>query len=148
MMIGKPLIYVSAPLFNLGERNFNMQLRETLLPYANVYLPQLDGSLLVDAIASGIPYPAAAERVFTADTSSIARCDALLIVLNGRSVDEGAAFELGVAWSLGKTCVGYKDDARQLLAVGDNPMIIQALKTIFRTLDEIAIWARSLPADE
>jgi nucleoside 2-deoxyribosyltransferase len=65
----------------------------------------------------------------------------LLIVLNGRAVDEGAAFELGLAWSLGKLCFGFKDDFRQLVADGDNPMIQGALNTIFGSFDDLAAWA-------
>jgi len=144
MAAARPLIYLAAPLFNPMERAFNLKLREALLPHADVYLPQLDGTLLVEALAKGIPYSIAAEHVFEADTSCIARCDALLIVLNGRTIDEGAAFELGVAWSLGKACVGYKDDARQLLAAGDNPMIARALKSVLENLGEAALWAQSL----
>lgn len=144
----KPLIYLSAPLFNASERGFNLRLRERLLPFVDVYLPQLDGSLLADAVASGVPYRVAADQIFSADTSAINRCDALLIVLNGRSVDEGAAFELGVAWALDKPCVGFKDDARQLLASGDNPMIAQALDAVFCNLDEVGAWASSFPARE
>ncbi|TCN26928.1 nucleoside 2-deoxyribosyltransferase [Sinorhizobium americanum] len=123
----KPLIYIAAPLFNEGERALNDAIRTTLIDAADVYLRQLDGTLLAEAIERGEAPEFATKEVFRRDIEALQRCDILLIVLNGRVVDEGAAFELGVAWALGKTCVAFKNDPRQLLAIGDNPMIAQAV---------------------
>ncbi len=118
-----------------------MRLREILINHVDVYLPQIDGTLLVDEVAAGVPHEVAAKRVFNADTAALAHCDALLAVLNGRAIDEGVAFEIGVAWALGKTCVGYKDDVRQLLPSGDNPMLTSALDAVFLDTNEIMSWA-------
>jgi len=87
---------------------------------------------------------AARMKIFSDDMAAIRRCDVLLIILNGRSIDEGAAFELGVAWALGKMCFGYKDDFRQLTASGDNPMIERALNGIFSNLNQLREWCRKL----
>jgi nucleoside 2-deoxyribosyltransferase len=140
----RPLVYLAAPLFNPSERTLNLELRRRMDVHVDVYLPQSDGTLLVDELAKGVAYEAASEKIFSGDTSAIARADALLIVLDGRTIDEGAAFELGVAWSLGKICVGYKSDTRRLLASGDNPMIATALKTILTNPKEVEGWAASL----
>ncbi|MGY3362466.1 nucleoside 2-deoxyribosyltransferase [Bradyrhizobium sp. GM0.4] len=63
-----------------------------------------------------------------------------MIVLDGRTVDEGAAFELGYAFAAGKVCVGLKTDPRMLLPIGDNPMIEVALRKIFHDEDELVDW--------
>lgn len=139
--VTKPLIYIAAPLFNEGERALNHAIRAVLVSTADVYLPQVDGTLLAEAIERGEAPEVAAKEVFRRDIEALQRCDILLIVLNGRAVDEGAAFELGVAWALGKTCVAFKDDPRQLLAIGDNPMIAKAVSSKFRNLEEVADWA-------
>jgi nucleoside 2-deoxyribosyltransferase len=109
----------------------------------NVYLPQEDGGLLVDFVRDGMPIEEAKLRVFNVDIKSIAECDVLVIVLDGRSVDEGASFELGYAFGMGKTCVGLKTDVRTLLAFGDNPMIEGALQRIFKDEEELLDWLRS-----
>lgn len=142
--MGVQRIYIAAPLFNDAERAFNKTLANILGRNLDVYLPQTDGILLQEAIAKGESPEIASERVFQEDIKALRECHALLIVLNGRTIDEGAAFELGVAWSLGKQCVAYKDDPRQLLPVGDNPMIMGAVSRILRNLDDVETWAVSL----
>lgn len=135
-------LYLAAPLFNSCERDYNILLSGILTPRFDVYIPQVDGALLPDVIASGLSAEAAAKKIFETDVAAIRQCDNFFIVLNGRTVDEGAAFELGLAWSLGKPCFGFKDDFRQLVENGDNPMIEGALSSIFRNLDELREWVR------
>lgn len=137
----KPRLYVAAPLFNEMERQFNRSLADQLARRFDVFLPQSDGLLMVDLIRDGMPHEQAKMVVFTKDIEAIRHSDVLLAVLNGRSIDEGVAFELGVAYALGKTCWGLKTDMRQLLAVGDNPMIEGAIKTLFRSEQELLCHA-------
>jgi nucleoside 2-deoxyribosyltransferase len=141
--MNRPLLYLAAPLFNDSERTFNLRLRSIIGQKADVYLPQLDGDLIVDLVARGIPHIEAATRIFQNDIDAIQRCDVFLAVLNGRTVDEGVAFELGVAWCLRKQCYGYKDDFRRLLAHGDNPMIEKAIQTVFQSEQELVNWLSS-----
>lgn len=145
--MSKPRVYIAAPLFNEAERKFNEILANALRASVDVYLPQSDGILLEDAISRGEDPSQASKGVFAADIGALRKCDALLIVLNGRTIDEGAAFELGVAWSLGKRCIGYKNDPRQLLAAGDNPMIVQAVSDILCSLKDVEKWGHSLRKD-
>jgi nucleoside 2-deoxyribosyltransferase len=140
-----PILYLAGPLFNPSERALNLNIRAALQPWFCVHLPQIDGALLPDLIAMGVSPEDARRRVFREDMAAVRRSDALLIVLNGRSIDEGAAFELGVAWCLGKPCFGYKDDFRQLLPDGDNPMITGSLSSIFTSIDELSLWAAAYP---
>jgi nucleoside 2-deoxyribosyltransferase len=133
-------LYLAAPLFNPAEREYNLTIRAVLESRFEVYLPQSDGALLPDLIRSGMSPRAAAKRIFEEDVAAVRRCSNLLIVLNGRTVDQGAAFELGLAWSLGKTAYGFKDDFRHTVAGGDNPMIECALISVFRSMDALRQW--------
>ena len=139
-------VYVAAPLFNPGERAHNLRIKAALEPWFTVHLPQSDGALLPDLLARGITPAEAHGVIFEDDVAAVREADLLLAVLNGASVDEGVAFELGLAWSLGKPCFGFKDDFRQQLAVGDNPMVRGALEAIFRSLGDLAAWAQTYTA--
>ena len=79
-------------------------------------------------------------QIFQQDICAIAACDVFVIVLDGRTVDEGASFELGYAFALGKVCVGIKTDSRTLLPIGDNPMIEVPLRKIFHEESDLIDW--------
>lgn len=140
----KPRIYIAGPLFSKAERDFNRRLKQILSPYFRVYLPQEDGGLMVDMIAQGMPPREAAQRVFVTDVDAMETCDVLLIILDGRTVDEGAAFELGFAFARGKQCVALRTDPRQLLATGNNPMIESPLRQIFASVEDLISWAQRI----
>ena len=139
-------LYLAGPLFSRAEKEFNARLKGLLLPFFHVYLPQEDGGLLVDMIREGMPASLAAQKVFEVDARALEECDLFLGVLDGRTVDEGLAFELGVAYARRKPCYGLKTDPRQLLPTGNNPMIDCSLEKIFRTVEELLDWARSYTA--
>ncbi|MBI4146258.1 nucleoside 2-deoxyribosyltransferase [Candidatus Woesearchaeota archaeon] len=143
-MVKKPHLYLAGPLFSVAEREFNVKLKRLLEEFFVVYLPQDDGCLLVDLIKSGVSAEEAARRVFDADVKAMKDCDFLLIVLDGRSVDEGAAFELGFVHALGKVCVGLRTDPRQLLPSGNNPMVERPLSCLFGSVDELLSWAKRM----
>jgi nucleoside 2-deoxyribosyltransferase len=134
-------IYLAAPLFSEAELRFNIQVKEILDSYFEVYLPQEDGGLMVDMIKQGMSPTSAARKVFDSDIKAIQHCDILVIILDGRSVDEGAAFELGYALAIGKICIGLQTDIRTLLPYGNNPMLSGALNFILKSIDELAMWA-------
>ena len=138
----KMRVYVAGPLFSTAEHEFNRKLKKLLEPYFEVYLPQDDGGLMVDMIESGIAPLLAARNVFDLDVRAIQDCDVMLVILDGRSVDEGAAFELGFAYALGKPCYAIKTDPRQLLPHGNNPMVDCALIDVFDRLPAVLAWAR------
>lgn len=137
------LIYVAGPLFSVAERVFNSSLKARLLPYANVFLPQEDGGLVCDLVSQGATPIDAARSVFQMDLAAIHRCDVLLIVMDGRSIDEGAAVELGIAYSLGKLCVGLQTDSRRLLGTRNNPMVDCSLHAYFTSEQELISWVSS-----
>lgn len=140
----RPLAYFAAPLFSEGELQFNQCVVEKLENYIDVFLPQRDGGKLTDLLGCGVPRAAAYRSIFERDTEAIRNSDVLIIVLDGRSVDEGAAFELGYAYALGKICVGLETDPRRLLPAGHNPMIEVPLHRLFRSVQELVNWASAL----
>lgn len=143
MISNRPSVYLAGPLFSPQERQWNELLRERLVGFSDVYLPQEDGSLFVDLVANGMSVGEAKNSIFDADLRAIERCDILMLVMDGRVIDEGACFELGYAYSLGKVCIGLKTDVRSLLPIGDNPMIDCALRAIFRDIDVACEWIRN-----
>lgn len=134
----RPRLYYAAPLFSDAERTFNDELAAVLETWCEVYLPQRDGCLIVDLVQKfHIPWSEAAAEVFERDRAAIDGSDLFVLIMDGRSVDEGASFELGYAYAKGKTCWGLKTDPRQLLSYGDNPMIIGGLSRIFSSRNEL-----------
>lgn len=133
----KRKIYLAAPLFSEAEKAFNFQLKQQLVSDFEIYLPQEDGMLIVDLVKRGVTFSQASHMVFQADIKAINSADILLIVLDGRTVDEGAAMELGFAYSKGKRCIGYSTDPRSLLPDGQNPMISGGLETTVHSVQEL-----------
>ncbi len=134
-------LYLAGPLFSDAEREFNRKLRRLLSPYFELYVPQEDGGLFVDMLESGTSPSDAGRRIFTWDIAALDRCDLVLVVLDGRTIDEGAAFELGYAYAVSKLCYGVQTDPRRLVPSGNNPMIEQALAYVFHSVDELVAWA-------
>ena len=130
-------IYLAAPLFSEAEKTFNKHLKTVLSPYFDVYLPQEDGKLIVDMVKIGVSFEKASKVVFNMDIHAINNADILLIVLDGRTVDEGASMELGYAYSRGKRCIGLSTDPRTLLPYGQNPMIDGCLEITLHSIKSL-----------
>jgi nucleoside 2-deoxyribosyltransferase len=136
-------VYIAAPLFSQAELDFNLSLKKILEPYFDIYLPQLDGTLFTDRVDRGSPLNTVSREIFLLDIKAIQECDVLLMVLDGRAVDEGAAFELGFGFALGKKCIGLQTDVRRLLPLGNNLMLNNALSLILESIEELSEWAIS-----
>ena len=136
----RPLIYIAAPLFSDAEKSANEAMASILERYCETFLPQRDGYLIPNLIKRGMSVADAYAYVFKKDVEAIHRADAVIINLDGRTVDEGAAFELGVGFANGKVCVGYRTDARVLLPWGQNPMIAVPLQSILASPHELEDW--------
>lgn len=139
----RPLVYLAAPLFSHAELDFNVALAERIEVSLDVYLPQRDGGKLVDLLACGVEKHAAYKSIFARDLRALEAASALIIVLDGRAIDEGAAFELGYAYAHSKQCLGIQTDPRRLLPAGNNPMIEMPLQKIFRSIESVGEWADS-----
>jgi nucleoside 2-deoxyribosyltransferase len=140
-------IYLAGPLFSRPERMENERLCRVLERWCDVFLPQRDGEFVPRLIQEGRSWAEACNVVFSQDVAALRACDAVVINLDGRSVDEGAAFELGFAYALGKLCVGYRTDVRVLLPWGLNPMVTVPLNKMFSCAKSLEVWARGLQAE-
>ena len=131
-------IYVAGPLFNEMERERNLEVERWLRRLGfDVHLPQKHG--LVAELAAGAGPRAARRRIFESDVAALRECDVVLCLLDGPVPDDGMCVELGIAWALGKRCVGYRTDDRRHGRTGDvNPMIEGCLAGIARTRGELA----------
>ncbi|MDU8359965.1 nucleoside 2-deoxyribosyltransferase [Pseudomonas syringae group sp. J309-1] len=136
-------VYLAAPLFNEMELSFNRTLKELLTPYFDVFLPQEDGLLLREIVASGTSKDVAERMVFDADVQAMRDSDLIIAVLHGAHIDEGVAFELGYCFAMGKRCIGLKGDVRQALPTGNNPMINQSCERIFNNRPALLAWISS-----
>ena len=141
----QPSLYVAAPFFSEAESKYNLAIKKVLEPSFRVFLPQESGCLMSEMINSGVEVKAAAERVYQTDIRAIQECDVLLIVLNGRAIDEGAAFELGFASAIERSCFALQTDTRFAHAWGNNPMITASVRRVFRSLSELQDWALNYP---
>ena len=139
----RPRVYLAAPLFSDAERTFNARVTELLEEIAEVYLPQRDGGLMSEMIASGTSADVAALHVFRRDIDAIRHADMIIAILDGRAIDEGVALELGVAFALEKRSVGLQTDSRRLAALGNNPMISGALERVFVSVDSLLEWGKA-----
>jgi nucleoside 2-deoxyribosyltransferase len=138
----RPLLYFAAPLFSQAERQFNAETARLLGSAFDVYLPQEVAGLVAVKVAEGIDTEEAFRAVFKLDLQAIRRCDVVLAVLDGRTVDEGVAFELGFAYSLGIPCIGLQTDSRRMSPLGNNPMIECSLEMSFASVSELCSWSR------
>jgi nucleoside 2-deoxyribosyltransferase len=139
-----PTLYFAAPLFSSAERTFNLALTEKLERAGlTVFLPQRDG-----AESDRKPYSAMSkadrrQATFNLDRDKILESDVFLYVLDGRVPDEGAAFELGVAYAdkmlrtTSRLIIGLHTDARAAF-IGSrlNTMLDRAFDFIANSEDE------------
>jgi nucleoside 2-deoxyribosyltransferase len=137
-----PKLYFAAPLFSQAERSFNVEAAGILGADFEVFLPQRDGGLVADIQGTGISIEESRRIVFARDLDAVRASHVVLAVLDGRTIDEGVAFELGFANALGKRCIALHTDVRRLLPAGNNPMIDGALERSFASVDAIVSWAR------
>ncbi len=73
MISNRPNVYLAGPLFSPNERQWNVTLRNTLSGFCDVYLPQEDGTLLVDLVANGMAVSEAKSLIFEGDLQAIER---------------------------------------------------------------------------
>jgi nucleoside 2-deoxyribosyltransferase len=141
LTLPRPLVYLAGPLFSAAELSFNEDLCRELEGVVDVYLPQRDGGRLVDLLAKGVSRDSAYETIFQRDVEAMRQCHALVLIMDGRTIDEGATFELGFCYALGKTCVGLQTDIRRLLPCGNNPMIEASLSCTYTSPQALLGWA-------
>ncbi len=103
------------------------------------YLPQRDGGESIRLIKQGQPPELIRRQLFELDVSEIRACDLFIAILDGRVPDEGTCVELGMAFILGKICIGYQTDSRRFAMDFNNLMIDNSLNGgVALSLDELS----------
>ena len=130
-------IYIAEPMFSYAELSYNEMIANKLQS-ANfdVFLPQRSGYKLVELMREMTPNKAR-KTIFEKDIKEVEKSDIIVIVLDGRTIDEGACVELGYGYALGKICYGLKTDPRTMMNGQINPMISECLNSILSSVDEL-----------
>jgi nucleoside 2-deoxyribosyltransferase len=138
-------VYIAAPLFSEAELEFNKKLDKYLTSLAfETFLPQRDGYKLYELVKV-MSEKKAKKLIFQKDFEEIEKSDIIVFVMDGRVPDEGACVEIGLAYPLGKECIGLKTDARSLIQGIDNPLIIGVLKSrIAKSFEELKLYLEGL----
>ena len=134
-------MYFAGPLFSKAERDYNQEL---CLQIENngfdVFLPQRDGAELDKPPYQEMTQSERNKVIFELDVKQVSDCDIFLFVLDGRVPDEGACFELGIAYnqkiqSNSKKCIiGLHTDMRASFINSKlNAMIEGAFDKIFKS---------------
>lgn len=136
-------VYIAAPMFSYAELTFNEMLAITLEQNDfDVFLPQRSGYKMVELMTEMTPLEAR-KKIFAKDISAVKESDIIIIVLDGRTIDEGACVELGFGYALGKQCYGLKTDPRSMMNGQINPMVSECLQDIFVSIDELVLGLRT-----
>ena len=128
-------IYFAGPMFNQGEKDFNLKITNILEEYGyEVFLPQRDG--IEAALLEGKTSEEKTELIFEKDVSEILKADIVIMNIDGRVPDEGACVELGIAYANNKRCYGIMTDTRTIEYDLDiNPMISGCFIKLFKDYD-------------
>lgn len=135
----KSKVYFAAPLFNVGEKIFNLEITKILEGAGyEVFLPQRDG---FEAATMTGGQAEKMELIFKKDIAEIDKSNVIVMVIDGRVPDDGACVELGYGYAKGKRCYGIKTDSRALqIGLDLNPLIWGCFRDIIRQDDEKSIF--------
>lgn len=118
-------IYFANALFSQAELNYNAQLAAKIRQLdqtIDLYLPQEN-----DSINDKQAY-ADSKMIAQADTEKLLASDLMVAVLDGLSIDNGVASEIGVAYAKEIPIIGLYTDTRQ--QGSSNQQKLQALSQI------------------
>jgi len=145
-------IYFAGPLFNDAEKAFNAALTQQLeqLGFA-VFLPQRDGVESNQAPYCTMTPEKRRQVLFELDRDQVLSCDIFLFILDGRVPDEGAALELGIAYTdrllrnKNRRLLGLQTDIRAaFLKSRLNPMLKVPLDNIFMSQKDLLCYLKDL----
>jgi len=141
-------LYFAGPLFSIAEKTFNTSVADKIEQLGiSVFLPQRDGAESQIENYHDLDKETRRISIFQIDYSEIIKSDIFLFILDGRVPDEGACFELGVAYtqkqleSKNKLIIGLHTDSRAaFIGAKLNPMIKIPLDSIFGTVEELITY--------
>lgn len=134
-------VYFAAPLFCEAEKAWNLRVTSVLEEAGySVFLPQRDGMLAAEF--AGKSEADTVGMIFRKDVSELWNADVLVFVPDGRTPDEGACVELGIAFASGKRCYCVRSDVRALEKdLTLNPLVAGCFLRIFEDPDGEALLA-------
>ncbi|MBA1394501.1 nucleoside 2-deoxyribosyltransferase, partial [Lactobacillus sp. XV13L] len=103
-------IYFANALFSQAEINYNAALAQKirqLSPQIELYLPQENGEI------NNKQAYADSKMIAQADTQKLTSSDLLVAILDGNTIDNGVASEIGVAYANKIPIIGLYTDSRQ-----------------------------------
>lgn len=110
-------IYLAGPdVFRADPASFFEQTKSLVLQYGFIGIPPLDSG--VELEDAEVNTAQGAYKIFIANIHLINQCDVVfanLTPFRGPSIDDGTAFEIGYAFSKGKTIYGYRQDIDKTL---------------------------------
>lgn len=131
-------VYIAGPLFNEMERARNSEMRDFLIENGfDTYLPQEDAGIADFLIKEGRNQASVRKEIFEKDIEAVRSSDTILCLLDGRVPDEGVCIELGLAFALGKKCLGFSTEQRTFDTHGRSLMIDGCLESVSGTKEEL-----------
>lgn len=132
-------VYIAAPMFSQAELQYNEMVATQIEKIGyNVFLPQRSGYKLIELLKEMSPEEAR-KKIFIKDYTAVQNADILVIILDGRTIDEGACVELGIGYTLGKACYGLKSDPRTMMNGQINPMVSECLSGTYTCLNDLLL---------
>ncbi len=124
-------VYLAAPLFSEAECDFNRKLRDGIKNRGfRVFLPQEDSNNIKDKTNRQ-------DIIFGKNCAAIDNSDIIVAVIDGADVDSGTAWEIGYAYSKGKTILGLRTDFRTLGIEGRVNLMIERSLLFFENISEL-----------
>ncbi len=126
-------IFLAAPLFSEAERRFNDTVADTLRKEGfDVWMAQ-EAPFIEEGTSEE------KKRIFKGDMDALRSSDVVVAILDGPHVEEGVAFELGVAHALGKKILGLKTDYRSFSATeGVNLLLEVPMMALHSSLEKLS----------
>lgn len=135
-------IYIAAPMFSIAELEYNEMVANRLSQEEfEIFLPQRSGYRMIELMERMTPQEAR-KIIFEKDIAEVEKADIIVIILDGRTIDEGACVELGYGFAHGKKCYGLKTDPRTMMNGQINPMISECLIKICVSIEELVLELR------
>ena len=129
-------------MFSQAELQYNEMVATQIEKIGyNVFLPQRSVYKFIELLKEMSPAEAR-KKIFIKDYTAVQNADILVIILDGRTIDEGACVELGIGYTLGKICYGLKSDPRTMMNGQINPMISECLSGIYTHLNDLLLTLR------
>ncbi|MCE5241805.1 MAG: nucleoside 2-deoxyribosyltransferase [Syntrophobacteraceae bacterium] len=132
-------IYLAGPLFTDAERTWLSALRRRIEDFeagATVVWPW---ELFSEGEAQSLGCGASGE-IFRRCREALEGCDTVVALLDGPSVDDGTAWEMGYAYARGKRIIGIRTDIRragECEGACANAMIEHACERVATSAEEL-----------